>query len=239
MDDVRLLDRPHESRATLRDHTARIGSEFLEGFEAVARIDRPAVTIFGSARVREGSPVYAAARDTAKRFGETGWAVITGGGPGVMEAANRGCQEGGGISVGCNIELPHEQALNAYVDLGVEFRYFFARKTMFVKYAQGFVVLPGGFGTFDELFEALTLVQTQKVTSFPVVLIGCDYWSGLVDWIKQTVLAEGKSSPHDLDMFRVTDDLPEAVAIMVEAQRARRTPAPGGGEKHQDTGRPD
>ena len=156
-----------------------------------------------------------------------------------MEAANKGACEAGGISVGLGIELPFEAGLNAYVDRGLNFRYFFARKTMFVKYAQGFIVLPGGFGTFDELFEALTLVQTQKVTSFPIVLVGTAYWSGLVDWLRSTVLADGKVSEADLDMFRVTDDVDEAVAVMVRAQQARASSAPGGGETLTDAEQPD
>jgi uncharacterized protein (TIGR00730 family) len=165
MDDRRLLDRPHQSQDELRASTTRIAEEFFEGFEAVEKIDRPAVSIFGSARVREGSLPYESARATAKRFGEEGWAVITGGGPGVMEAANRGCKEGGGLSVGFNIELPHEQHENPYLDISHTFRHFYARKTMFVKPAQGFVVFPGGFGTADELFESLTLIQTGKTQS--------------------------------------------------------------------------
>jgi uncharacterized protein (TIGR00730 family) len=167
------------------------------------------------------------AREIGRLLALEGYAVITGGGPGVMEAANRGCQEGGGLSVGCNIELPHEQSINDYVDLGVEFRYFFARKTMFVKYSQGFIVLPGGVGTFDELFEALTLVQTQKVTSFPVVLVGTHYWSGLLDWLRDTVHAAGNISKADLDMLVLTDDVDEAVELMVTAQEGHvPNPAP-------------
>jgi uncharacterized protein (TIGR00730 family) len=156
-----------------------------------------------------------------------------------MEAANKGASEAGGVSVGLGIELPFEQGLNEYVDRGFNFRYFFARKTMFVKYAQGFVVLPGGFGTFDELFEALTLVQTEKVTSFPIVLVGSSYWGGLVDWIKGTVLADGKIAERDLDMFRVTDDVDEAVAVMVEARRSRESQAPGGGRSPGETRQPE
>jgi uncharacterized protein (TIGR00730 family) len=170
---------------------------------------------------------------------EAGFAVITGGGPGVMEAANKGALESGGVSVGLGIELPFEAGLNDYVDLGVDFRYFFARKTMFVKYAQGFIVLPGGFGTFDELFEALTLVQTEKVTSFPIVLVGTAYWSGLVDWIKGTVLVDGKISDADLEMFSVTDDVDEAVAVMVEAWEHRRSAAPGGGDRPGEARQPE
>ena len=195
----------------------RILAEFVEGFDALAALG-PAITIFGSARVAAGSPAYETAREIGRRLAREGYAVITGGGPGVMEAANRGCQEGGGMSVGCNIELPHEQEIYAYVDLGVEFRYFFARKTMFVKYSQGFVVMPGGMGTFDELFEAITLVQTRKVTSFPLVLMGVDYWSGLLDWLRGTVLAQDKIAASDLDMLHLTDDVEEVVSIMVSSR---------------------
>src|SRR5207253_5495966 len=178
---------------------------------AVERIDRPAVSIFGSARLREGNRVYEEARDVGRRFAEAGFAVVTGGGPGVMEAANRGAREGGGLSVGFNIELPHEQSSNPYLDISLTFRHFYARKTMFVKAAEGFVVFPGGFGTVDELFEALTLIQTGKVLHFPVVLYGSDYWSELIDWIKSELLADGMISPDDLDLLFVTDDLDEVV----------------------------
>lgn len=191
----------------------RILSEFVDGFDAMASVGR-AVTVFGSARVKEGSHEYELARTIGRKLAEAGYAVITGGGPGTMEAANRGCREGGGLSVGCNIELPHEQALNPYVDLGVEFRYFFARKTMFVKYADGFVILPGGFGTMDELFEALTLIQTRKVRHFPVVLVGSAYWRGLLDWARDTLLVHGTISPEDLELVQVTDDPDEVVRIM-------------------------
>jgi hypothetical protein len=197
----------------------RILAEFVEGFDAMAKVG-PAVTVFGSARTRPDDPVYEAARTIGRRLAEAGYAVITGGGPGAMEAANRGCREGGGLSVGCNIELPHEQGMNAYVDLGVEFRYFFARKVMFVKYADGFIILPGGFGTLDELFEALTLIQTGKVRHFPVVLVGRSYWAGLIDWIRESLLANGAVSESDLDLLHVTDDPDEAVA-MVKSQAAR------------------
>ena len=200
--------------------TFRILSEFVEGFDALAGIG-PAVTIFGSARVGEGNPAYEMARRIARRLAEHGFAVITGGGPGVMEAANRGCREGGGLSVGCNIELPHEQALNEYVDLGVEFRYFFVRKTMFVKYADAFVILPGGFGTLDELFEALTLIQTGKLRDFPVVLVGTEYWRGLLDWMRAVQLPAGAISEADIAMLRLADDPEEVVAIVQEyASRA-------------------
>jgi uncharacterized protein (TIGR00730 family) len=205
----------------------RILSEFVEGFDALAAIG-PAVTVFGSARVAEDSETYRLAREIGRRLAEAGFAVITGGGPGAMEAANRGCQEGGGLSVGCNIELPHEQGLNPYTDLEVEFRYFFARKTMFVKYADGFVILPGGFGTLDELFEALTLIQTGKIEHFPVVLVGREHWQGLLDWIRDAVLPAGAIDPVDLDLLRITDDPAEVVAIIRDYAAARaangRTP---------------
>ncbi len=200
----------------------RILSEFVDGFDALAGLGR-AITVFGSARVAPGSATYELARAIGRRLAEHGYAVITGGGPGVMEAANRGCQEGGGLSVGCNIELPQEQSLNPYVDLGVEFRYFFARKTMFVKYADGFVILPGGFGTLDELFEALTLIQTGKIEHFPVVLVGRDYWAGLLDWMGGTLLDAGAIDAGDLKFLRLTDD-PEEVARIIEEARAGRSP---------------
>ena len=191
----------------------RILSEFVEGFDALAHLG-PAVTVFGSARTPRDHPVYEQARAIGRKLAESGYAVITGGGPGTMEAANRGCREGGGLSVGCNIELPHEQGLNAYVDLGVEFRYFFARKTMFVKYADGFVILPGGFGTMDELFEALTLIQTGKVRHFPVVLVGSAHWAGLLGWMRDTLEPSGAISATDLDLLHVTDDPDEAVEFI-------------------------
>jgi len=191
----------------------RILSEFVEGFDAMAGVGK-AVTVFGSARTPDGSPTYELARTIGRKLAEAGYAVITGGGPGAMEGANRGCREGGGLSVGCNIELPHEQSLNAYVDLGIEFRYFFARKMMFVKYAEGFVILPGGFGTMDELFEALTLIQTGKVRHFPVILVGSAYWGGLLAWIRDTLLAVGTIAQVDLDLLKVTDDADEVVSLM-------------------------
>jgi uncharacterized protein (TIGR00730 family) len=198
----------------------RILSEFVEGFDAMADVGR-AITVFGSARVNEASPVYAQARAIGRLLAEEGYAVITGGGPGVMEAANRGCQEGGGLSVGCNIELPHEQDLNPYVDLGVEFRYFFARKVMFVKYADGFVILPGGFGTMDELFEALTLIQTGKIRHFPVVLVGKAFFGGLVAYIRETLLTGGMIAPEDVDLVQITDDPQEVMRIVREGARRR------------------
>lgn len=191
----------------------RIQSEFVEGFETLAGLG-PAIALFGSARTTPDSPYYQAAHDLARQLAIGGYAVITGGGPGTMEAANRGAFEVGGTSVGLGIELPFEQALNEWVSLGINFRYFFARKTMFLKYAQGFVVLPGGFGTLDELFEALTLAQTGKVTGFPVVLFGSDYWSGLIAWLRTQVAAAGHIAPADLDRLAVTDSVPEALHLV-------------------------
>jgi len=182
-------------------------------FDALAEIG-PAVTVFGSARFTHGEPEYQQARTIGRLLAEAGYAVITGGGPGAMEAANRGCQEGGGLSIGCNIELPHEQYINRYVDMGIEFRYFFARKTMFVKYADAFIILPGGLGTLDELFEALTLIQTGKIRHFPVVLVGTHYWGGLVDWMRTTQVPAGTIAAADLELFHLTDDPAEAVAII-------------------------
>jgi uncharacterized protein (TIGR00730 family) len=215
----------HWSHAEEIEHANRIRDEFLMGFEVVDKIDRPAVSIFGSARVHEGSFAYDEARKTARLFGESGWAVVTGGGPGVMEAANRGSQECGGMSIGFNIELPHEQGSNAYLDIGVTFHHFYVRKTMFVKAAEGFVVFPGGFGTADELFESLTLIQTGKVGHFPVVLFGSEYWSPLLDWIRHRALLEGTISPEDLELLTVTDDPEEAVRRVLDryAQRAAST----------------
>ena len=200
----------------------RILSEFVEGFDALAAVG-PAVTIFGSARVKAGSPDYELARGIARRLAGYGFAIITGGGPGIMEAANRGCREGGGLSIGCNIELPHEQGLNAYVDLGIEFKYFFARKTMFVKYADAFVIMPGGFGTLDELFESLTLIQTGKIRDFPVVLVGRAYWQGMLDWMRDVQLPAGAVSESDLRLLRLTDD-PDEVADVIRAYVAKAHP---------------
>ena len=221
MTEDRKLLQPTERPAFLNTdpwRALRILAEFVEGFDALATIG-PAITVFGSARVAEGSPPYELARQIARRLAESGFAIITGGGPGIMEAANRGCREGGGLSVGCNVELPHEQALNPYVDLGVEFRYFFARKTMFVKYADGFVILPGGYGTMDELFEALTLIQTGKIRGFPVILVGSAFFSGLFEWVKVKLLGEGMVSPDDLDLIQVTDDPKEVIEILRKAGR--------------------
>jgi uncharacterized protein (TIGR00730 family) len=223
MTEDRKLLAPTEKPAFLETdpwRALRILAEFVDGFDALARLG-PAYTVFGSARVQEGDPAYDMAREIGRLLAEEGYAVITGGGPGVMEAANRGCQEAGGLSVGCNIELPHEQSINAYVDLGVEFRYFFARKTMFVKYADGFVILPGGFGTMDELFESLTLIQTGKIEHFPVILVGSAFFGGLLEWIKVKLRDEGMISPQDLDLIQVTDD-PQEVMRIVRAARTRR-----------------
>ncbi|MGO1383517.1 MAG: TIGR00730 family Rossman fold protein [Arachnia sp.] len=191
----------------------RIQAEFVEGFDALSQLP-PAVSVFGSARTGRGEAMYANAETLGRKLSEAGFAVITGGGPGIMEAANKGALEADGLSVGLGIELPFEQGLNAYVSLGVNFRYFFARKTMFLKYSRGFIAMPGGFGTFDELFEALTLIQTKKVTHFPVVLLGTEYWSGLIEWVRGSVQGGGFIAPKDLELLTVTDDLDEAVAAM-------------------------
>ena len=196
----------------------RIMGEFVEGFDNLARIG-PAITIFGSARTPADHPEYAAARETARLLGEAGFGIITGGGPGIMEAANAGARDAGAMSVGCNIELPFEQHVNPYVDVAINFRYFFVRKTMFVKYAEAFVIFPGGFGTLDELFEALTLIQTDKVRDFPVILFGRSYWQGLLDWIEGTLLAEGKISPEDLRLMVVTDSPEEVTRIIVDCHK--------------------
>jgi uncharacterized protein (TIGR00730 family) len=219
--DERLLDSHHRGEWKTKDawRALRILSEFVEGFDTLADLP-PAVSVFGSARSRPDSPECGLAADLGAALAEAGYAVITGGGPGVMEAANRGATEAGGMSVGLGIELPFEQGLNDWVDIGIDFRYFFVRKTMFVKYAQAFVVLPGGFGTLDELFEAVTLVQTGKVTRFPVILMGTEYWGGLLDWIKQRLLADGKVNAADLDLIRLTDDVEEAVRFIVDADVA-------------------
>jgi uncharacterized protein (TIGR00730 family) len=196
-----------------------IADEFRMGFEVVEALDRPAVTVFGSARLHDGHPAYATARHAGRLLAEEGFVVITGGGPGLMEAANRGAKDAGGLSVGFNIELPHEQASNEYVDVSVTFRHFYARKTMFVKAAEGFLVFPGGFGTLDELFESLTLIQTQKVRHFPVVLVGRDYWRGLLSWLESDVVGEGTIAREDLDLFTVTDDAERAVRTVLECYR--------------------
>ncbi|GAB3255316.1 LOG family protein [Nocardioides dilutus] len=217
--DQRLLDSRGASDWVHTDpwRVMRIQAEFVEGFGALAELG-PAIAVFGSARTPAEHPSYALAETLGRRLVQAGFAVITGGGPGAMEAANKGASESGGVSVGLGIELPFESGLNEWADVGINFRYFFARKTMFVKYSQGYVVLPGGLGTLDELFEALTLVQTGRITRFPVALVGVDYWSGLIGWLRETVLADGKLSEKDFDMFVVTDDIDEAVALMVAAR---------------------
>ena len=217
--DQRLLDSRGTSDWVHTDpwRVLRIQSEFVEGFGLLAEVPR-AVTVFGSARTPVDSPDYETGRRVGEALAHAGFAVITGGGPGAMEAVNRGCQEAGGLSIGLGIELPFEQRLNHWVDLGVNFRYFFVRKTMFVKYAQAFVILPGGFGTLDELFEALTLVQTRKVTRFPVVLIGVDYWQGLIDWIRHSLVSTGRIGPNDLDLLTLTDDVDEVLAVINGSQ---------------------
>ncbi|MFI7604187.1 TIGR00730 family Rossman fold protein [Micromonospora sp. NPDC049366] len=219
--DQRLLDSRGRGDWKTRDawRALRILSEFVEGFDTLADLP-PAVSVFGSARSGPDSAECVLAEELGAALARAGYAVITGGGPGVMEAANRGASEAGGLSVGLGIELPFEQGINDWVDLAIDFRYFFARKTMFVKYAQAFVVLPGGFGTMDELFEALTLVQTGKVTRFPVVLMGVDYWRGLLDWLRDTMAAGGKIGPVDLDLICLTDDVNAAVRHIVEAEAA-------------------
>ena len=215
--DQRLLDSQGPSDFYHQDpwRVLRIQSEFVEGFGTLAELG-PAVSVFGSARTPVDSPEYESGVRIGRALAEAGFAVITGGGPGAMEAANKGAGEAGGVSVGLGIELPFEQGLNQYVDIGVNFRYFFVRKTMFVKYATGFVVLPGGMGTMDELFEALTLVQTKKVTRFPIVLFGTAYWSGLVDWLRDTVVPGGKAAPRDLELFHLTDDVEEAITLVTK-----------------------
>jgi len=209
----------------------RIQSEFVEGFGLLAELPQ-AVSVFGSARTPRDHPHYAAGVAIGAALAQAGYAVITGGGPGAMEAANRGASEAGGLSVGLGIELPFEQDLNEWVDVGIAFRYFFVRKTMFVKYAQSFVILPGGFGTLDELFEALTLVQTRKVTRFPVILFGSEYWSGLVEWIRTTLAGTGTINAADLDLITVTDDIDEVMAVIQAADAARRSGDGGGGMQH-------
>ena len=195
----------------------RIMGEFVEGFDELSTLG-PCVSVFGSARMTSADPVYDRCVETVRLLAEAGYGIITGGGPGIMEAANRGAQEVGTPSVGCNIELPFEQGLNEFIDIGIDFRYFFVRKTMFVKYAQAFVIFPGGFGTLDELFEALTLIQTRKVRNFPVVMFDTTYWAGLMDWIRNNVLEEGKISKKDLDRIYVTDSPEEVVAHVVSFQ---------------------
>jgi uncharacterized protein (TIGR00730 family) len=218
VDDRRLFSSDEHA---LPENLVSIAEEFRAGFAAVESIDRPAVSIFGSARTAEGTPAYQAARTVGRHFGERGWAVITGGGPGIMEAANRGAKEAGGLSIGFTIELPHEQGPNPYLDISYTFKHFYARKVCFVKPAEGFVIFPGGFGTLDELFEALTLIQTGKAQNFPVVLYDTDYWGELLAWIRSEMLAHGMISPHDLDLLHATDDPLEAAEDVIESYDTR------------------
>jgi uncharacterized protein (TIGR00730 family) len=223
-EDEQLLRRPSPDRDDFtRSDTwrvMRIMGEFVNGFDTLATLGA-AVTVFGSARVREDDPMYQATVDLSKQLANEGFAIISGGGPGIMEAANRGAKEAGGISIGCNIELPFEQGTNAYVDISINFHYFFVRKTMFMKYSEAFVIFPGGFGTMDELFEALTLIQTGKVRNFPLILFGSAYWQGLLSWIKSTMLAEGKVSPEDLKLLIVTDSVEEACRLILDCYNDR------------------
>jgi uncharacterized protein (TIGR00730 family) len=226
-DDKILLGWSDEDRALAGAFThtdpwrvLRIQGEVVAGFDALAEVG-PAISVFGSARVGRDSPYFEAARETGRKLAEAGYAIITGGGPGIMEAANEGALEGGGCSVGLNIELPHEQGINAFVNLPLNFRYFFVRKLMFVKYAEGFVIFPGGFGTLDELFEALTLIQTDKLEDFPVILYGTDFWDSLLDWIGHDLLDNRLIAPHDLDRLIVTDDIDQIVSTMLESHRDR------------------
>ncbi|CAB4711814.1 unannotated protein [freshwater metagenome] len=220
--DQRLLDSAGPTDWVHQDpwRVLRIQAEFVEGFGALAELG-PAIAVFGSARTPADHPTYAVGEEIGRKLAAADFAVITGGGPGTMEAVNKGASEAGGISVGLGIELPWEADLNQWVDMGINFRYFFARKTMFVKYSQGFIVLPGGLGTLDELFEAMTLVQTQKVTKFPIVLVGVAQWTGLLDWMRSTMLEDGRIQQSDLDMVTLTDDVDEAVRLMVEARQQR------------------
>jgi len=228
-EDERLLQRDEALREVEFIHSDpwrvfRIMGEFVEGFDALAQLG-PAVTIFGSARMAPDDPMYARAEETARLLVDAGFAVITGGGPGVMEAANKGATEAGGESVGCNIELPFEQSSNRYVKRGINFRYFFVRKTMFVKYAEAFVIFPGGFGTMDELFESLTLIQTGKVRNFPVILMGTEYWGGLLDWLRGTMMAHGRISADDLDLLVMTDSPDAVVRTVVKCFQGKCTAA--------------
>jgi uncharacterized protein (TIGR00730 family) len=217
--DEKLLESPRPDEFTHTDpwRVFRIMGEFVEGFDELATLSR-GIAIFGSARTKPDDPDYQAAQETGALLAAQGFAVITGGGPGIMEAANRGAFEAGGLSIGCNIELPFEQKANPYQTLSLTFKYFFVRKMMFVKYSLAFVIFPGGFGTFDELFEALTLIQTKKIRNFPIVLFGSHYWSGMLDWIRAVVLPGGKISEHDMDIFHITDSPAEVVEIVNRAQ---------------------
>jgi uncharacterized protein (TIGR00730 family) len=225
--DEELIEAASPSIAVTQDDAARIrrvAQELRVGFQALGRLG-PAVSVFGSARTAPGSAEYELAREVGRAFGRAGFAVITGGGPGAMEAANRGAREARAVSVGINIELPFEQGMNPYVDVPLRCHYFFTRKVLFVRYASGFVVVPGGFGTLDELFEALTLMQTGKAVNFAVVLLGSDYWRGLLDWLRERMLAEGKVSADDLDLVQVRDDPADAVALLSAAAAGQSLPS--------------
>lgn len=219
--DDRAFERAINFDFTVTDpwRVLRIMSEFINGFDALAHIPA-SVTIFGSARIQPDSPTYEAAVETARLLAEAGFGIITGGGPGIMEASNKGAQDGGNLSIGCNIELPFEQSANPYLDVSLDFSYFFVRKTMFIKYSSAFIIFPGGYGTMDEFFEAMTLIQTRKVSHFPVILYDSVYWSGLLEWMRTTMLAEGMVSPQDLDLLRISDDPAEICQWVTEAHRA-------------------
>jgi uncharacterized protein (TIGR00730 family) len=225
--DEQLLESPGPDEFTHTDtwRVFRIMGEFVEGFDELATLTH-AVSIFGSARTRSDDPYYKAAEETAAQLSRVGFAVITGGGPGIMEAANKGAFEAGGLSIGCNIELPFEQSSNPYLNRGLKFKYFFVRKMMFVKYSLGFIIFPGGFGTLDELFEALTLIQTKKIRNFPVVLFGSAYWQGLLDWIRDWAFKEGKVTAEDLKRFHVTDSPADVVKIILDSQSSLRIDNP-------------
>jgi uncharacterized protein (TIGR00730 family) len=228
VDDRRILDTEARDPA---DAVERIAAEFRAGFAELEKIDRPAVAMFGSARVDEDDPAYRAARETAQMFGEADWAVVTGGGGGVMEAANRGAREGGGLSVGFNIVLPHEQDPNPYLDIEYTFEHFYVRKVCFVKPSEGFVIFPGGFGTLDELYEALTLIQTGKVLHFPIVLFDTDYWGEMLGWIRAELLADRMISPEDVELLYATDSPQEAVDLVIECYDRRCAQVPAAAAK--------
>ena len=235
--DEQLLESPGPAEFTHTDtwRVFRIMGEFVEGFDELATLTR-AIAVFGSARTHPDDPYYAAAQETAALLTRAGFAVITGGGPGVMEAANRGAFEAGGLSIGCNIELPFEQDSNPYLTKGLKFKYFFVRKMMFVKYSLGFVIFPGGFGTLDELFEALTLIQTKKIRDFPVVLYGSQYWAGLLNWIRDPLLKEGKVTEQDLNLLHVTDSPAEVVQIISDSQSSLRKLEPNLSDEYRNEG---
>jgi uncharacterized protein (TIGR00730 family) len=228
-DDRQILD--HPASFDIDESVTKIAAEFRAGFEKVALIDRPAVALFGSARVHEGSAPYEAARAAAQRFAKEGWAVVTGGGGGVMEGANRGAREAGGLSVGFNIVLPHEQKPNPYLDIEHTFEHFYARKVCFVRPSEGFVIFPGGFGTLDELYESLTLIQTGKIRHFPVVLYGSEYWGEMIEWIRGDLLADGMISPDDVDLLYATDDADEAVQLVLDCYERRCADEPAAARK--------